>query len=315
MVSLRISVQAEPRDLSSWLSFARRVEALGFAALLMGDHPGSGASPWPALGSAAAVTDRMQVGTYVLQCGVREPAHIAADAASLDVLAPGRVILGLGAGHTPVEWGDVGRRRPPASERVGRLCEVVDVVVGLLAGETVTLEGKHVQVREARLQDLPVSGGIILAIGGGHPDLLRLAAQRADIVALSGLGATLPDGHRHEVRWSPTDLEAQLILVQDATRTAGRTPVLDALVQRTIVTSDRAGALSELARGLVGPSVPVEHLARTPHLLVGTYEEMAEQLLTQAQDWGISSYVVRESAVSDLEPVLALLSEAGHLPG
>jgi hypothetical protein len=45
---IRMSVQAEPGDLDSWLALARRLESAGFHALLMGDHPGSGASPWPA---------------------------------------------------------------------------------------------------------------------------------------------------------------------------------------------------------------------------------------------------------------------------
>lgn len=90
MPSIKVSVQAEPRDLESWLSLARRLEAGGFEALLMGDHPGAGASPWPALGSAAAVTSTLKLGTNVLQAGVREPVQTAADAATLDILAPGR---------------------------------------------------------------------------------------------------------------------------------------------------------------------------------------------------------------------------------
>jgi hypothetical protein len=45
-----VNVQAEPADLQSWLALARRVESAGFGALLMGDHPGAGVSPWPALG-------------------------------------------------------------------------------------------------------------------------------------------------------------------------------------------------------------------------------------------------------------------------
>jgi len=249
----------------------------------------------------------------MLQCGVREPMHIAADAATLDILAPGRVLLGLGAGHTPGEWQDVGRQRPPPAERVGRLREVVEIVVRLLAGETVTLDGQYVQVHEAGLQALPVGGGITIAVGGGHPDLLRLGAERADVVAVSGLGRTLPDGHRHEVRWSPTDLQTQLCLVQDGARRAGRKPVLDALVQWVIVTDHRKDALVDLARGMAGPPVEIEHLATTPHLLVGTHEEMARQLVTQAQRWGISSYVVREAAIPDMEPVLAMLAHAGHL--
>lgn len=313
MVGIRVGVQAEPRDGRSWLDLARQVEALGFDALLMGDHPGSGASPWPALGAAAAVTSRLRVGTYVLQCGVREPVHIAADAASLDGLAPGRVVLGLGAGHTPVEWEDVGRRRPGAADRVTRLAEVLEVVVRLLAGESVTLQGRHVQVHGARLANLPVGSDVTVLVGGGNPDLLRLAAQRADVIALSGLGRTLPDGHRHEVRWTEADLQRQLGLVRDAVAAAGRAPVLDALVQRAVVTDDRRPVLQEIARELVASSVTTEDLAVTPHLLVGTHEEMAEQLVRQAQCWGFTRYVVREPAVPDVAPVLALLAEAGYL--
>ena len=119
MPEIAVSVQAEPRDLDSWLGLARRVQAAGFRGLLAGDHPGSGASPWPALGSAAAVTSTLTLGTYVVQAGVREPVHVAADAATLDILAPGRVLLGLGAGHTPREWEDLGRQRPAPAERAG----------------------------------------------------------------------------------------------------------------------------------------------------------------------------------------------------
>ena len=64
--SIAISVQAEPRDADSWLALARRLQTGGFDALLVGDHPGSGAAPWPALGAAAAVTTRLRLGTYVL---------------------------------------------------------------------------------------------------------------------------------------------------------------------------------------------------------------------------------------------------------
>jgi len=112
MPGIDISIQAAPADLGSWLGLARRLEAGGFRALLAADHPGSGASPWPALGAAAAVTRTLGLGTNVAQAGVREPMHVAADAATLDILAPGRVLLGIGAGHTPREWADIGRDRP-----------------------------------------------------------------------------------------------------------------------------------------------------------------------------------------------------------
>jgi probable F420-dependent oxidoreductase len=302
---IEVSVQAEPADLRSWLMLARRLESAGFRGLVMGDHPGSGASPWPALGSAAAVTKTLKLGTYVAQAGVREPMHVAADAATLDILAPGRVLLGIGAGHTPREWEDIGRHRPAPRERAERLAEFVDAVAGLLKGETVTWEGPHLALRGSRLEGLPVGGRVGLVVGGGHPEVLRAAARRADVVGLSGLGRTLPDGHLHEVRWSVADLQRQLRLVRDEARRAGNALVVEALVQMVTVTENRAASIQEISGRIRGASA--DDVARTPFLLIGSYEQMAAQLLAQAEEFGISSYVVREPAVRHIERVLALL--------
>jgi probable F420-dependent oxidoreductase len=303
---IAVSVQAEPADLTSWLTLARRLESSGFRGLMMGDHPGSGASPWPALGCAAAVTESLRLGTYVAQAGVREPMHVAADAATLDILAPGRVLLGIGAGHTPREWEDIGRRRPGPRERAERLVEFVEAVAGLLQGDTVTREGAYLTLRGSHLEGLPVGDNVRLAVGGGHPEVLRVAARRADVVGLSGLSRTLPDGHHHEVRWSEADLRSQLQLVREEAQRAGNAPVIEALVQTVTVTEDRAASIAEISGTIPGASA--EDVARTPFLLVGTYEQMAAQLLAQAGEFGISSYVVRETAVPDMERVLARLN-------
>jgi probable F420-dependent oxidoreductase len=305
---ITVSVQAEPADLTSWLALARRLEASGFRGLLVGDHPGAGAAPMPALGAAAAVTHTLALGTYVMQAGVREPMHVAADAATLDLLAPGRVVLGIGAGHTPREWSDIGRDRSGPRERAERLAEFVDAVSRLLRGETVALDGRHLAVRDSLLDGLPAGGRVRLAVGGGHPQVLRAAARHADVVALSGLGRTLPDGHRHETRWTQTDLRRQLQLVRDEARRAGRVPVIEALVQAVVVTGDRAAASTELSARVAGASA--EDISRTPFVLIGSHEEMARQLVAQAEDLGITSYVVREPAVPDLERVLAVINSS-----
>jgi probable F420-dependent oxidoreductase len=306
VADIDISVQAEPADLTSWLALARRLEASGFRRLLAGDHPGSGAAPMPALGAAAAVTRTLELGTYVLQAGVREPMHVAADAATLDLLAPGRVVVGIGAGHTPREWSDIGRERPAARERAERVAEFVEAVSKLLQGETVTFDGRHLALRESMLDGLPTGSRVRLAVGGGHPQILRVAARLADVVGLSGLGRTLPDGHHHETRWTQANLRRQLLIVQDEARRAGRTPVIEALVQVVQVTDDRTAAIEELTARI--PGAAAEEISRTPFVLIGNHEEMARQLVTQAEDLGITSYVVREPAVPDIERVLALIS-------
>ncbi len=306
MPDIDVSVQAEPTDLQSWLALARRLESAGFRGLVMGDHPGSGASPWPALGCAAAVTDSLRLGTCVIQAGVREPMQVAADAATLDLLAPGRVLLGLGAGHTPREWEDLGRSRPSPRERAERLVEFVETVAELLKGGTVTRESAHLTLRGSRLEGLPAGNSVRLAVGGGNPEVLRVAARRADIVGLSGLGRTLPDGHYHEARFLSAHLQRQLRLVREEAQRAGNEPVIEALVQHVTVTQDRATKLAEISEKM--PGVSPEDVAQTPFLLVGTHEQLAAQLLTQAAQLGITSYVVRESAVPAMECVLALLN-------
>lgn len=307
MPDISVNVQAEPADLRSWLDLARHLESAGFRGLVMGDHPGSGASPWSALGSAAAVTQTLELGTCMVQAGVREPVDVAADAATLDILAPGRVLLGLGAGHTPREWADRGQDRPSPQHRAERLAEFVETTAALLRGGTVTRDGRHLTLRESRLERLPTGDRVKLAVGGGHPLILRAGARHADVVGLSGLGRTRPDGHRHEVRWSRDELHRQLELVREEARQAGTSPVIQALVQSVTVTGDRAAAAAEIGARIPGASA--QDIASTPFLLIGSHEEMAAQLLSQAEELGISSYTVREQAVPDLERVLALISK------
>jgi alkanesulfonate monooxygenase SsuD/methylene tetrahydromethanopterin reductase-like flavin-dependent oxidoreductase (luciferase family) len=93
--------------------------------------------------------------------------------------------------------------------------------------------------------------------------------------------------------------------VQDEARQAGNAPVIEALVQVVQVTQERDAAIQKISSRLPGASA--DDLARTPFALIGTYQEMAAQLHAQADEFGISSYVVREPAVPHLEHVMQLL--------
>ena len=83
-----------------WQERARRVEALGYDVLLTADHLVDDAfPPLLPLVSAADVTERLRVGTYVVNNDFRHPVVLAREAAALGVLTDGRFLLGLGAGH------------------------------------------------------------------------------------------------------------------------------------------------------------------------------------------------------------------------
>src|SRR2546421_9833319 len=127
---------------AEWADKARKVEALGYAVLLVPDHLAELLAQFPALASAAAATPRLRVGTAVLNNDFRHPALLAREAATLDVLSDGRLELGLGAGHMQSEYEQAGPAFDPGATRVERLGEAVVIVQRLLEGGSVTFAGR-----------------------------------------------------------------------------------------------------------------------------------------------------------------------------
>jgi probable F420-dependent oxidoreductase len=289
-------------DVRWWSELARKVEALGFDALYVADHPGATASPFAALAAAAAVTSTLKIGTYVCNTGVREPVALASDAATVDVLSNGRLILGLGAGRTPAEWTMNGHDFPSARARVGRLGEMVDVVTWLLGGEVVAFDGEYVHTDSAfLLAPRPVQSKIPLLVGGNGKQLLRIAVAHADIISLTGAGRTLEDGHHHAVDWSAASIDERVGIVRAGV--GDRDVVLDALVQHVQITDDRAGVAERVARTVPGLT-PADVLA-APYALIGTVDEVIEELDRHRERWGFTSYVIRADALD----IVALLMD------
>lgn len=300
---LRVSVQASPRDRGSWLTLASEVERGGFDGLYVGDHPGSGPAPFVALAAAAAATERIRLGTCVLNAGIWDPVPLAVEVATLDVLSGGRAVLGVGAGHTPREWLATGRTFPSAAERVARMIELVQTTRSLLGGESVSHHGGAFTLDEAILSDpRPVQEPVPLLVGGNGTSVLRFGARHADIVGITGLGRTLDDGYRHEVGWSPAAVDRILDVVASAAEAAGHRPQLEALVQHVEVTDDAAAAAGRLAEQVPGASA--DDLLGSPFMWIGTVEEIRERLDVYRADLGIDRYVVRAPAMAAARQIL-----------
>ena len=303
MTPIRISVEAQPEDAASWLALARRVDETGFATLYAADHPGSCAAPFVALAAAAAVTDRVALGTCVANAGLWEPIALASEVATLDVVSGGRALLGLGAGHTPLEWAAVGRPVPVPADRVDRLEQVVDAVRRLLAGEEVTVDGPHVHAVGARLaQPRRVQDRVPLMVGGAGRRVLALGARVADVVGVTGLGRTLADGHRHAVAWAEADLAASFGALDAAVAAAGTSPSREALVQHVEVTDDPDAAAARLAARL--GDVDPAHLVDVPYIWLGSVEDIADRLHRHRRRWGVDRYVVRVPALDAATEIL-----------
>jgi probable F420-dependent oxidoreductase len=305
--TIDISVQGQPHDAVTWRELAVACEHAGFDALLVADHPGTCAEPFVALAAAAAVTSELRLGSYVVNAGVRDPLELARATATLDVVSDGRAFLGLGAGHTPAEWQMLGRTRPPAGARVERLVEVTDTTMRLLAGETVDHRSAHVQLHDARLETpLPLQHPVPLLVGGNGPRVLAHGARVADVVALSGTGRTLEDGHHHEVLWRGEDIDRRVGAVHAEADGHGRSPRLEALVQHVEVTPDAEAAAARIAQRVTG-DVEASDILACPYIWLGTTREIADAVRAHHERWGFDRHVVRPDAMETAGEVLALL--------
>ena len=299
---MRVGVQLRLSDPTAAASAAREAEALGYDVVLVADHVGSDWSPLLCLSAAAAATERIRIGTFVLNACLYNPLLLAREVATLDHLSGGRVELGLGAGHTPAEFAATGTSFTAAAERKSLLADMVEVVRRLLDGESVDHHGAHFSLnvastKRARQDRLPI------LVGGSGAGLLAHAALHADIVGFTGLGRTLPDGHTHAARFQPQVLDEQVALVRTAA--AGRPVELNVLVQHVEVTDDREAAAEALAADV--EDLTVQDALATPFLALGTADQIADQFRRATDRWGLSYIVVREAAA--FAPVLAGLRQ------
>lgn len=302
---LRFGLQVVGADSRErFVDLARRAERAGFDILLAADHVGTPA-PFVMLQAAADATTSLRLGTYVLNNDFHQPVLLARDAATLDVLSDGRFELGLGAGHAQPEYEAIGVPFEPARQRVARLAEAVPLLRRLLDGEAVSADGAFYRLRDAVCSPRPRQAHLPIVVGGNGAALLRLAAREGDGVGLTGLGPTLPDGQRHEARWSTAALDGRLAIVRAGADSHAAGPEVSALVQVAAVTDDRHEAAWRIAERV--PGLTVEAALETPFLLLGTVTQISEQIVAARDRWGISYFVTRTDSVDVMEQVIPVV--------
>lgn len=138
---------------------------------------------WTLLSAVAAATERVELGALVLGTAFRPPALLAKMAATLDEVADGRLILGLGTGWHEPEYTAFGY---PFDHRAGRFEEALGIIAPLTRGERVTFHGRWHHVEDAVLIPPPprpgrLPGRIPLLVAARGERVLRLAARHADL--------------------------------------------------------------------------------------------------------------------------------------
>jgi len=174
----------------SWpelIAMARAAEAAGFDSLWMGDHllfdlPGGVArgpwEVWTSLAALAAVTTTVELGPLVASTSFHPPAMLAKQAATVDAISGGRLILGLGAGWNEREYRAFGF---PFDHRVSRFEEAFTIIRGLLRDGRADFDGSFHRVRDCVLDPPPARpGGPPLMLGSTSPRMMRIALPHVD---------------------------------------------------------------------------------------------------------------------------------------
>lgn len=223
---------------------ARSFEAMGYDSLWVCDHLYGPQSPqipileaWSMISAIAAITERIEIGTLVTPAGMRNPAQLGKVIATVDNIAGGRVIAGLGGGWMTREFTDFGMPFLSVPERLGQLRETIELLKRMWGDEeSVTYAGEFVRADNVVCQPKPPRRVPILVGGAGEQVTLRIVAREADIwnnlaSHQADLGRKMEVLRQHcdEVGRDPSEIVAsQQCLVTIAPNEAAAAPMADA---------------------------------------------------------------------------------------
>ncbi|MCV7179454.1 LLM class F420-dependent oxidoreductase [Mycolicibacterium sphagni] len=252
----------------------KRFEDLGFDVLHVPDHLGRFGipAPFPTMVAAAEYAKTMRVGTFVINAAFYKPAILARDAIAVDVLSEGRLDLGLGTGYVREEFEAAEMPYPSAGERVD-----------------------HLRHTTTYLKETAPTIPILIAGNGNR--VLRIAAQHADIIGLTGGGVPEYPGH--------DPLAERIEFVRNA---AGeRFADLELNIAITGVPTDSSGIPDlALTRGYA-PDATEEQLLALPTVLTGTPRDIADTLRARRDNYGITYFTVQDYHAEYFAKVIAEL--------
>lgn len=248
---------------------ARRLEGFGFDVLNVADHLGA-PSPFPTLAAAAAATTTIRLGTYVLNACFYKPALLARDIAEVDRLSDGRLEVGLGAGYVREEFEAAELPFPNTARRIDYL--------------------EHVTTYLATRQP-----NVPILIAGNSDRLLKVAAQHADIVGLTGARAVDADD----------PLAERISFVRAAA--GGRFNALELNLAITAVPTDTSGMPNLSLTRRFAPTLSDEELLAMPAVLSGSPRDMADTLRDYRQRYGLTHFTVQDGHAESFAKVIAEL--------
>jgi F420-dependent oxidoreductase-like protein len=264
---------------------AQEAEAAGFDSVFVLDHfsqhPSLGAPEQPmleaytALGALASATQRVQLGALVTGNSYRNPTLLAKAITTLDVISQGRAILGIGTGWYELEHDSLGFEFGTFTDRFNKLDEALTIILPMLRGERVSVDGKYYRTQEAfaspRFRD-----HIPLMIGGsGEKKTIPLAAKYFDhLNIIAGFD----------------ELPRKVAVVKDRCEEIGRDPA-------TLETSVLALALID--ENITADTIPDEFKQQA---VFGSPDQIADQIKTKVLDAGVDGVILGADTFNGYKP-------------
>jgi probable F420-dependent oxidoreductase len=256
--------------------------------------------------AAADATTTLRIGAMVFCNDFRHPVALAKEAATLDVLSEGRFELGLGAGWLRTDYDRAGIPLDPPGVRIDRMAEALTIIKGLWAGEPFDFAGTHYRIDAMAGTPRPVQRPHPpVFVGGGGRRMLTVAAREADIV---GLNATMASGAVDAsigADATAAATERKLAWVRAAAGDRWPAVEIQTRVHLAMVHDDRAAIAELLAAGF--GLTPAEAMD-SPHALVGTVEQLIDDLVERRERFGINVIGLPLDAMGPFAPVVAALA-------
>jgi probable F420-dependent oxidoreductase len=279
------------------LDIARAIEDLGYDAIWVGEHllyrwpdrePRGPWEAWTLMSALAAVTSRVTIGPLVACTAFHNPALLAKQAVTIDEVADGRFVLGLGAGWNETEFRAFGF---PFDHRIARFDEAFTIIRTLLRDGAIDFDGAYYQARDCEILPRPRPGSPRLLIGSNGPRMLRIATPHVEAW----------NSWYTDTGNSPAGVAALSAVVDEACRDVDRDP---AAIERTVAVHVRLAG----GRGRTSGEYSTTDRIRP---LEGDPETMAAELRAYA-DAGIDEVQlvldpIDRTAIERFAPVLALL--------
>lgn len=280
--------------------FSRQVEDLGFDSIFITDHLFAAKQfysvnflePISALSAVAGVTERVKLGTSVMVLPIREPVLLAKQLATLHFLSAGRAILGAGIGWYPPEYAATGVKK---SERGARTDEILDIIMPLLEGETLTYDGEFYSIEdveiEPRLSQRPevwIGGGSQLA-DPGSPDLPRFVEAVKKRILKSEGWIPRPTCPPEDIARDWEELQAYL---SEHGRDPSEITIAHENFVHVVLTNDREKALEQQHEAflkVMSSARGAEYLEKV--YLFGTPDDIVESLQARA-DAGVQKFML-----------------------